>query len=136
MTSSFDKNNLGKESFALGKEIHRNKRKRGYQDYRRKHIKKRALKIYSMHASKPTPVLLSRVIGLEFSGFQEPLYDRSKEKVACVSAVGSIISAQKNLPWHSASIRDILAEVQSSNSSLEWSYRIFLQFCKVMSASC
>ena len=33
-----------------------------------------------MHASKPTPILLSRVIGLEFSGFQEPLYDRSKEK--------------------------------------------------------
>ena len=29
LTSSFDKNNLGKESFALGKEIHRNKRKRG-----------------------------------------------------------------------------------------------------------
>ena len=80
LTSSFDKNNLGKESFALGKEIHRNKRKRGYQDYRRKHIKKRVLKIYSMHASKPTPVLLSRVIVLEFSEFQEPLYDRSKEK--------------------------------------------------------
>ena len=37
MTSSFDKNNLGKESFALGKEIHRNKRKRGYQDYHREH---------------------------------------------------------------------------------------------------
>ena len=33
-----------------------------------------------MHASKPTPVLLSRVIVLEFSEFQEPLYDRSKEK--------------------------------------------------------
>ena len=29
LTSSFDKNNLGEESFALGKEIHRNKRKRG-----------------------------------------------------------------------------------------------------------
>ena len=29
MTSSFDKNNLGKESFALGKEIHRDKRKKG-----------------------------------------------------------------------------------------------------------
>ena len=27
MTSSFDKNNLGEESFALGKEIHRDKRK-------------------------------------------------------------------------------------------------------------
>jgi len=80
LTSSFDKNNIGEESFALGKEIHRNKRKRGYQDYRRKHIKKRVLKIYSMHASKPTPVLLSRVIVLEFSGFQEPLYDRSKGK--------------------------------------------------------
>ena len=98
LTSSFDKNNFGKVSFALGKEINRNKRKRGYQDYRRKHIKKRVLKIYSMHASKPTPVLLSRVIGLEFSGFQEPLYDRSKEKVLCASAVGSKISAQKNLP--------------------------------------
>ena len=80
MTSSFDKNNLGEESFALGKEIHRNKRKRGYQDYRRKHIKKRVLKIYSMHASKSMPVLLSRVIVLEFLRFQEPLYDRSKEK--------------------------------------------------------
>jgi len=51
-----------------------------------------------MHASKPTPVLLSRVIVLEFSEFQKPLYDRSKEKVPCASAVGSIISAQKNLP--------------------------------------
>jgi len=30
LTSSFDKNNFGKESFALGKEIHRNKRKKGY----------------------------------------------------------------------------------------------------------
>ena len=29
MTSSFDKNNLGEESFALGKEIHRDKRKEG-----------------------------------------------------------------------------------------------------------
>jgi len=29
MTSSFDKNNLGEESFALGKKIHRDKRKRG-----------------------------------------------------------------------------------------------------------
>ena len=29
MTSSFDKNNLGEESFALGKEIHRDKRKGG-----------------------------------------------------------------------------------------------------------
>ena len=29
LTSSFDKNNLGKESFALGKEIHRNKKKKG-----------------------------------------------------------------------------------------------------------
>ena len=28
MTSSFDKNNLGEESFALGKEIHRDKKKR------------------------------------------------------------------------------------------------------------
>ena len=37
MTSSFDKNNLGKESFALGNKIHRNKRKMGYQDYRREH---------------------------------------------------------------------------------------------------
>ena len=37
MISSFDRNNLGEESFALGKEIHRNKRKRGYQDYRREH---------------------------------------------------------------------------------------------------
>ena len=83
-----------------------------------------------MHASKPTPVLLSRVIVLEFLGFQEPLYDRSKEKVACVSAVGSIISAQKNLPWHSASIPDILVEVQSSNRSLEWSYRMFCNFTK------
>ena len=27
MTSSFDKNNLGEESFALWKEIHRDKRK-------------------------------------------------------------------------------------------------------------
>ena len=27
LTSSFDKNNLGKESFALGKKIHRDKRK-------------------------------------------------------------------------------------------------------------
>jgi len=89
-----------------------------------------------MHASEPTPVLLSWVIVLEFLGFQEPLYDRSKEKVSCASAVVSIISAQKNLPWHSASIRDILAEVQSSNISLEWSYRIFLQFSKVLSASC
>ena len=51
-----------------------------------------------MHASKPTPVLLSRVIVLEFLGFQEPLYDRSKEKVPCASVVGCIISAQKNLP--------------------------------------
>jgi len=33
-----------------------------------------------MHASKPTPVLLSWVIVLEFSGFQKPLYDRSKRK--------------------------------------------------------
>ena len=38
VTSSFDKNNLGEESFAIGKEIHWNKRKRGYQDYRREHI--------------------------------------------------------------------------------------------------
>ena len=29
MTSSFDKNNLGEESFALGKEIHWDKRKKG-----------------------------------------------------------------------------------------------------------
>ena len=29
MTSSFDKNNLGEESFALEKEIHWDKRKRG-----------------------------------------------------------------------------------------------------------
>ena len=29
MTSSFDKNNLSEESFALGKEIHRDKRKGG-----------------------------------------------------------------------------------------------------------
>ena len=29
MTSSFDKNNLGEESFAVGKEIHRDKRKGG-----------------------------------------------------------------------------------------------------------
>ena len=29
MTSSFDKNNLGEESFAVGKEIHRDKRKKG-----------------------------------------------------------------------------------------------------------
>ena len=29
MTSSFDKNNLGEESFALEKEIHRDKRKGG-----------------------------------------------------------------------------------------------------------
>ena len=29
MTSSFDKNNLGEESFAIGKEIHRDKRKEG-----------------------------------------------------------------------------------------------------------
>ena len=29
MTSSFDRNNLGEESFALGKEIHRDKRKKG-----------------------------------------------------------------------------------------------------------
>jgi len=50
-----------------------------------------------MQASKPTPVLLSRVIGLEFSEFQEPLYDRSKEKVICASAVGSKISAQKKI---------------------------------------
>ena len=27
MTSSFDKNNLGEESFALGKEIHRDKKR-------------------------------------------------------------------------------------------------------------
>ena len=29
MISSFDRNNLGEESFALGKEIHRDKRKKG-----------------------------------------------------------------------------------------------------------
>ena len=29
MTSSFDKNNLGEEPFALGKKIHRDKRKGG-----------------------------------------------------------------------------------------------------------
>ena len=29
MISSFDRNNLGEESFALGKEIHRDKRKGG-----------------------------------------------------------------------------------------------------------
>ena len=29
MTSSFDKNNLGKEPFTIGKEIHRDKRKGG-----------------------------------------------------------------------------------------------------------
>ena len=29
LTSSFDKNNLGEESFALGKKIHRDKRKGG-----------------------------------------------------------------------------------------------------------
>ena len=33
MTSSFDKNNLGEESFALGKEIHRDKRKRGIRTF-------------------------------------------------------------------------------------------------------
>ena len=34
MTSSFD---LGEEAFALGKKIHRDKRKMGYQDYRKEH---------------------------------------------------------------------------------------------------
>ena len=33
-----------------------------------------------MHASKPTPILLSWVIILEFLAFQEPFYDLSKEK--------------------------------------------------------
>ena len=37
MISSFDRNNLGEESFALGKEIQRDKRKKGYQDIRREH---------------------------------------------------------------------------------------------------
>ena len=32
MTSSFDKNNLGEESFALGKEIHRDKRIKFWRD--------------------------------------------------------------------------------------------------------
>ena len=80
MTSSFDKNNLGKESFALGKKFTGIKEKGVSGLSQKAYIKKRVLKIYSMHASKPTPVLLSRVIVLEFSGFQEPLYDRSKGK--------------------------------------------------------
>ena len=80
LTSSFDKNNLGEESFALGKKIHRDKRKGVSGLSQRAYLGKSSKNIYSMHASKPTPVLLSRVIVLEFSGFQEPLYDRSKEK--------------------------------------------------------
>ena len=39
------------------------------------YLEKSSKDIYSMHASKPTSVLLSRVIVLEFLGFQEPLYD-------------------------------------------------------------
>jgi hypothetical protein len=51
-----------------------------------------------MHASKAyaCPIVKGNSVGI----FRIPgtLYDRSKEKVPCASAVGSIISAQKNLP--------------------------------------
>ena len=52
MTSSFDKNNLGKEPFALEMGIHWDKRTRGYQDYRREHTQKKVIKKYGMHVSK------------------------------------------------------------------------------------
>ena len=57
MTSSFDKNNLGEESFALGMEIHRDKKKMGVSGLCREHTLKSVLKIYSMHARKSMPVL-------------------------------------------------------------------------------
>ena len=68
MTSSFDKRNLGEDPFGPGMEIHWDKRK-GVLGISQRACLKKVLKIYSMHASKPTPVLLSRVIVLEFSGF-------------------------------------------------------------------
>ena len=73
MTSSFDKKNLGEDPFALGMEIHWDKEEKRYYDYRIEYTQKRVLKKYSMHASKPRPVLLSRVIVLEFSVFQKPI---------------------------------------------------------------
>jgi len=91
-------NNLGEESFALGMEIRRDKRKGVSGLSQRAYLEKSSKNIYSMHVSKPTHILLSRVIVLKFLGFPEPLYDRSKEKVPYASAVGSKICAQKNLP--------------------------------------
>ena len=133
MTSSFD---LGEESFALGKKIHRDKRKRGYQDCRKEHTQKRILKMYSMHASEPTPVLLSWVIVLEFSGFQEPLYDRSKGKGSICfscwkqnSCSKEFILTQRKYPGHFGR-----SPVQQQITGME--LQNVLQFCKVLSASC
>ena len=71
MANSFEKTNLIEDPFALGMEIYWDKIK-GVLGLSQKHTKESILKRHSMQASKLTPVLMSRVIVLEFSVFQEP----------------------------------------------------------------
>ena len=72
---------------------------KGYYGYNEGIFRKDSKEIkYAYRINLRMSYCLSRVTVLEFLGFQEPLYDRSKEKVPCASAIGSIISAQKNLP--------------------------------------
>jgi len=102
MTFIFYKKNLGEDPFALGMEIHWDKRKGVLELSQRAYLEKGSKEIwYACEQSLCLSYCLSRVTILEFSVFQEPLYDRSKESekvVPYASAVGSKINAQKNLP--------------------------------------
>ena len=90
LSSNFDMKDLGKASYVLGIEIHRDRRN-GVLELSQKAYLEKILKKYNMHASKSSPAPI--VKGDSFGNYQCPKnqYELSQMKVVpYASAVGSL----------------------------------------------
>jgi hypothetical protein len=120
LSSNFDMKDLGEASFALGIEIHRDRRK-GVLGLSHKTYLKKVLKKFSMHACNPTPAPI--VKGDKYESFQSPRsqYEINQMKsVPYASAVRSLMYAQVCTRLDLASVTGMLGRYQKNLGVSHW----------------
>ena len=98
MTSSFDKKNLSEDPFTLEMETHWGKGKWVLGISQRAYLEKNSKEIqYACEEDYACPIIKGNSFGI-FSIPGTNVRSIERKRVPCASAVGSKISAKKNLP--------------------------------------
>jgi hypothetical protein len=120
LSSHFDMKDLGEAFYALGIEIHRDRRKEVLGLSQKSYIEK-VLKKFNMHKCNPTPAPI--VKGVKFGKFQCPRNQYEIDEMKAVlyaSVVGSLMYAQVCTHPDLAFVTGMLVRYQKNSGKPHW----------------